>query len=158
AMARSAYREAVAYFEQALGTLPHLPETRDTRERAIDLRLALRSALYPSGDFGRVLAYLREAETLAAALDDPWRLGQVANFLSVLSTRVGRHDQAFAAARRPLALATVSACMPWRPNPSASPPTRRATIVERSTASDSPWRPSGVGGATSAWAGSPRPP
>ena len=73
-MARSAYREAVAYFEQALGTLHVCQETRDTRERAIDLRLALRSALYPSGDFGRVLASLREAETLAAALDDPWRL------------------------------------------------------------------------------------
>ena len=45
AMARSAHREAVGYFEQALSALPHLPETRDTREQAIDLRLALRSAL-----------------------------------------------------------------------------------------------------------------
>src|SRR5262245_47552591 len=30
-MARSAYREAVGYFEQALGILQHLPEQRDTR-------------------------------------------------------------------------------------------------------------------------------
>ena len=53
AMARSAYREAVAYFEQALSALSHLPEQRDTREQAIDLRLALRSALSPlSGDHG----------------------------------------------------------------------------------------------------------
>ena len=79
AMARSAYREAVGYFEQALSALPHLPETRDTREQAIDLRLALRSALRPSGDLGRILAYLREAEALAAALDDPRRLGQVSS-------------------------------------------------------------------------------
>ena len=50
AMARSAHREAVGYFEQALSALPHLPEQRDTREQAIDLRLALRSALGPSGD------------------------------------------------------------------------------------------------------------
>ena len=58
AMARSAHREAVEYFEQALSALPHLPERRDTREQAIDLRLALRSALGPSsGDWGRVLAY-----------------------------------------------------------------------------------------------------
>ena len=56
AMARSAHREAVGYFEQALSALPHLPEQRDTREQAIDLRLALRSALCPSGDFGRILA------------------------------------------------------------------------------------------------------
>jgi len=43
AMARSAYREAVTAFEQALSALSHLPETRDTREQAIDLQLALRS-------------------------------------------------------------------------------------------------------------------
>ena len=77
AMAQSAYREAVGSFEQALSALPHLPEQRDTREQAIDLRLALRTALRPSGDFGRILACLREAEALAAALDDPRRLGQV---------------------------------------------------------------------------------
>ena len=56
AVARSAYREAVGYFEQALSALAHLPEQRDTREQAIDLRLALRSALFPSGDYGRILA------------------------------------------------------------------------------------------------------
>ena len=31
-MARSAHREAVGYFEQALSALPHLPETRDTSD------------------------------------------------------------------------------------------------------------------------------
>jgi len=92
ALARSAYREAVESFEQALGVLPHLLETHDTREQAIDLRLALRSALFPSGDFGRVLAYLREAETLAVALDDPRRLAQVSNFLSVHFYRMGAYD------------------------------------------------------------------
>jgi predicted ATPase len=35
AMARSAHREAVGYFEQALSAVPHLPETRNTREQAI---------------------------------------------------------------------------------------------------------------------------
>ena len=108
AMARSAYREAVGYFEQALSALPHLPETRDTREQAIDLRLALRSALLPSGDFGRILAYLREAEALAAALDDPRRLGQVSLFLSDHFRLMGAYDQAIAAAQRALALATAS--------------------------------------------------
>jgi hypothetical protein len=33
--------------------------------QAIDLRVALRSALLPSGDWDRSLAALREAETLA---------------------------------------------------------------------------------------------
>jgi class 3 adenylate cyclase/tetratricopeptide (TPR) repeat protein len=108
ALGRSAYREAMGSFEQALSTLPHLPETRDTCEQAIDLRLALRSALFPSGDFRRVLAYLREAEALAVALDDPRRLGQVSNFLSVHFYRMGAYDQAIAAAQRVLALAMAS--------------------------------------------------
>jgi class 3 adenylate cyclase/tetratricopeptide (TPR) repeat protein len=108
ALARSAYREAVGYFEQALSALPHLPETHDTREQAIDLRLALRSALNPLGDLERILAYLREAETLAEALDDSRRLGRVSRFLSGHFHLRGTHDQAIAAAQRTLALATAS--------------------------------------------------
>jgi tetratricopeptide (TPR) repeat protein len=105
---RAAFREAVVYFEQALQALAHLPETRDTREQAIDLRLALRSALRPLGDFGRILAALREAEALAEALADPRRLGQVSGFLSIHFHHMGAYDQAIAAAQRSLALATAS--------------------------------------------------
>jgi class 3 adenylate cyclase/tetratricopeptide (TPR) repeat protein len=107
AMARSAYREAVAYFEQALRVLPHLPETRETREQAIDLRLALRSALRPLGAFERILAALHEAESLAAALNDPRRLGQVSVSLSLHFYLMGAYDQAIAAAQRALARDTV---------------------------------------------------
>jgi tetratricopeptide (TPR) repeat protein len=107
-MARSAYREAVGYFEQALSALPHLPETHDTREQAIDLRFALRSALLPSSDFGRILAYLREAEALSAALDDHRRLGQVSLFLSRHFLLMGAYDQVIAAAQRAFTLATAS--------------------------------------------------
>ena len=83
AMARSAHREAVGYFEQALSALPHLPEQRDTREQAIDLRLALRSALHAVWRLlGVSWRVLREAEALAEALDDPRRLGQVSVLLS----------------------------------------------------------------------------
>ena len=92
--------------EQALSVLPHLSEQRDTREQAIDLRLALRTALQPSGDHGRILAYLREAEALAETLDDPRRLGQVSVFLSVHFRFMGAYDQAIIAAQRTLALAT----------------------------------------------------
>jgi tetratricopeptide (TPR) repeat protein len=105
AMTRSAHREAAGYFEQALSALGHIPETRDTREQAIDLRLALRSALWPSGDLGRILAYLREAEALAATLDDPRRLGQISCFLSFHFWERGVYDQAIAAAQRALTLA-----------------------------------------------------
>jgi tetratricopeptide (TPR) repeat protein len=97
----------VGFCEQALSALPHVPETRDTREQAIDLRLALRNALFPAGDLGRILAYLREAESLAAALDDPRRLGHVSLFLSNHFRHMGAHDQAIAAAQRALAAATA---------------------------------------------------
>jgi class 3 adenylate cyclase/tetratricopeptide (TPR) repeat protein len=107
-IARSAYREAAEYFEQALGALPHLPETRDMREQAIDLQLALRTALWPSGDSERVLAYLHEAESLAEALNDLHRLGQVSGLLSVEFYFRGAYDQTIAAAQRALALATAS--------------------------------------------------
>jgi tetratricopeptide (TPR) repeat protein len=105
AMARSAHREAVGYFEQALSALEHLPEQRTTREQAIDLRLALRTALFPSRDFGRILTYLREAEALAMTLDDLHRLGQVSLFLCAHFRLMGAYDQDIATAQRVLALA-----------------------------------------------------
>jgi class 3 adenylate cyclase/tetratricopeptide (TPR) repeat protein len=107
AMMRSAYREAVGSFEQALSALPHLPEQRDTIEQAVDLRLALRAALRPVGDMRRHLATLREAEALAEALDDPRRLGQVSVFLTNHLRLMSAHDQAITAAQRALALATA---------------------------------------------------
>ena len=108
AMARSAHHEAVRYFDQALHALQHLPETRDTREQAIDLRLALRSCLDPCGDLDRALANLREAETLAVALDDPRRLGQVSVSLSLHFYLMGAYDRAIVTAQRALALAAAS--------------------------------------------------
>ena len=80
--ARSAHREALAYFEQALTALTHLPETRETREQAIDVRFDLRNSLFPLAEFGSIERYLREAETLARSLDDQRRLGWVSAYMS----------------------------------------------------------------------------
>jgi class 3 adenylate cyclase/tetratricopeptide (TPR) repeat protein len=108
ALARSAYREAVEYCEQALSALVRLPEQRETRAQAIDLWLTLRYALRPLGEFERVLTCLRQAEALAATLDDPRRLGQVSLMLSAHCRIMGAHEQAIAAGERALALATSS--------------------------------------------------
>ena len=62
----------------------------------------------PLGNSGRLLACLREAEALAATIDDPRRLRQVALFLPNCFYRMGAYDQAVAAAQRALALATAS--------------------------------------------------
>jgi len=41
AVTRSANRDAVTYFEQALDAVRHLPETRETLEQAVDIRIDL---------------------------------------------------------------------------------------------------------------------
>jgi tetratricopeptide (TPR) repeat protein len=82
ALARSATREAAAYLEQALTALNHLPETRETREQAIDVRFDLRDAFVPLAEFRRLEAYLREAEALALSLDDQRRLGWASAYFS----------------------------------------------------------------------------
>jgi len=105
AMTRSAHREAVMYFEHALGTLSHLPERRDTQEQAIDLRLELRNALLPLGELGRVLDFLHEAETLAEELDDAQRLGRVSLHMTMHCFFIGDYDRAIATGQRALALA-----------------------------------------------------
>ena len=57
AQARSAHREAVACLEEALEALRQLPETPETREQEIDVRLELRGSLYPLGEFEKMLGY-----------------------------------------------------------------------------------------------------
>jgi class 3 adenylate cyclase/tetratricopeptide (TPR) repeat protein len=77
---RGAPGEAVAYYEQALDALGHLPETHETVEQAVDLRLALRQELFSMKQGNRALAVLREAEGLAARLADQRRLGWIAAY------------------------------------------------------------------------------
>lgn len=77
AFARSANREAVTHFEQALAALSHLPASRATIEQAIDLRFDLRASLFALMDLKKALGYIREAERLARTIDDQHRLVRV---------------------------------------------------------------------------------
>ena len=105
ALARSALREAVACFEQALAALTHLPESRATQEQAIDLRFDLRNALWTLGEFRQMLDYLREAATLAEALDDQPRLGRVSAYMCRYFREMGDHDGAVESGQHALACA-----------------------------------------------------
>ena len=105
AFARSANREAVACFEQALMALGHLPETRETLEQAVDLRFDLRTSLHPLGEFERILGCLREAEGLARTLDDQRRLGQVSGYLCLNLSMTGHSTEALGFGQSTLALA-----------------------------------------------------
>src|SRR5262245_64330592 len=75
AAARSAYREAVSYFELGLVALGHLPQDQPTLEQAIELRLELRNAFGALGEHARMHDVLREAEVLASSLGDSRWLG-----------------------------------------------------------------------------------
>ncbi len=107
AAARSANREAVAWFEHALVALRHLPERPQTLEQAIDLRFSLRNALLQLGEQGRILDHLREAERLAETLGDRRRLGRVGASMAHYFWLTGEHDHAVEAGRRALAVATA---------------------------------------------------
>jgi class 3 adenylate cyclase/tetratricopeptide (TPR) repeat protein len=107
AMARSAYREAVGYFEQGLSVLPHLPDQRETLEQAIDLRFSLRNALLPLGGHRQAFEHLRAAETLAEALHDQRRLGRACAYLTESFRLMGALDRAIDSGERALALATA---------------------------------------------------
>ena len=107
AMARSAYREAMGYFEQALSALPHLPETRDTREQAIDLRLALRSALRRLATLGASWPSCARPSPSPRPSTILVGWGRSLLFLSRHFYFMGAYDQAMAAAQRAFALATA---------------------------------------------------
>jgi class 3 adenylate cyclase/tetratricopeptide (TPR) repeat protein len=102
---RSANREAVTFFEQALAALARLPQTRATVEEAIDVRFDLRNALFPLGEQARILECLREAEALGSAIDDQSRLARAASFMSTHHLAAGDHARAIEAGERALALA-----------------------------------------------------
>jgi tetratricopeptide (TPR) repeat protein len=105
ALARSANREAVTCFEEALTALGHLPETPETLEQGIDLRFDLRTSLFPLGEFGRIFGCLSEAEGLAKALDDQRRLGQLSVYLCHNLHMTGDDTKAYGFGQRARALA-----------------------------------------------------
>jgi predicted ATPase/class 3 adenylate cyclase len=81
ALTRSANREAVAYFEQALTALQHLPVSREVLQQAIDVRFDLVAPLLQLGRLQEVLSLLRETESVAERLGDEQRLARAFSYL-----------------------------------------------------------------------------
>ena len=108
AQTRSAYREAVVCYEQALAALERVPDSRAATEQAIDLRLGLRVTLNAlGGDPRPMLDHLRYAETLAETLGDQQRLGRVYANMSTTFWVAGEVDRALVSGQRALALAAT---------------------------------------------------
>jgi class 3 adenylate cyclase/tetratricopeptide (TPR) repeat protein len=103
--ARSAFQDALACFEQALGVLETLPESQATLAQAFDIRLELRPALSHLGEGRRTLERLREAEILAERLNDDRRRGRVWAFLTNIHNNLGELDEALVTGTRALDIA-----------------------------------------------------
>jgi tetratricopeptide (TPR) repeat protein len=104
AMARSAHREAVMQYEQALQALQQLPETPEINAQAIDLHLALRTALIPLGDSALILTHMRAADTLAQRLGDVDRQGRIAAYWTRDLGGMGHYAEAVSWGQRALAI------------------------------------------------------
>jgi len=94
-------------------SLQHFPEHHETLEQAIDLRLDIRNALIALGEFGAIVDHMREAETLATALDDQHRLGWVCAYMItggqlMGGQLMGDYERGLAYGQRALAIATAS--------------------------------------------------
>jgi len=105
AATRSAPAEARVWFEQALGVLGALSESRATLEEAFEIHLELRRVLSVLGDHPRMLDRLREAEALAGRLNDDRRRGRVFAFMTNIHSMLGELDEALITGTRALEIA-----------------------------------------------------
>ena len=105
AIKRSAFKEAVARFDQALDILNSLPDSQSNLEQAFDIRLDLRPVLNPLGETRKSLERTREAEQIAERLDDNHRRGRVCCFITNSHSLAGDLDEALLSGTRALKLA-----------------------------------------------------
>jgi DNA-binding NtrC family response regulator/tetratricopeptide (TPR) repeat protein len=103
--AASAHREAVACLEHALTALAELPETRETREAAVDIVFDLRNSLLPLGEFASIAQHLERARAIAQALGDHFRLCWITVYLADYYRQVGLYDRAIESGQQVLAVA-----------------------------------------------------
>jgi class 3 adenylate cyclase/tetratricopeptide (TPR) repeat protein len=106
AAARSAHRDAVVHFEQALAALGHLPTGQERDATEIDLRLRLRDELFVLGAEPDVLApHVDAALRLARAMGDTPRLSRALLQVGTIDWLKGRHREALENFRGSLSIA-----------------------------------------------------
>ena len=105
AFARSANRDAVSYFDQALEALAHLPKTQTNQAQEVDLLIDLRNALLPLGDNERIAAAVQSAVLLAAGLNDARRVSATSTLMAFVQWRLGQLNAGIVSGQRALAIA-----------------------------------------------------
>jgi class 3 adenylate cyclase/tetratricopeptide (TPR) repeat protein len=114
AAAKSAHRDAVSRFSEALAAIEHLPQSGAVMRQAFDLRFNLRTSLSPLGEFRRSLELLREAEAIANTLNDQARLARVLTFKGLYYWSIGQQDRAIEATDQAAAVAEPVGDVPAR--------------------------------------------
>ena len=106
-MARSAHREAIAFFEQALAVLGELGETSDVLGVTIDVLIARANALVVIKGAGapEVETPIQRAHELAARLGDPARIFAALWGLWFVKYQVGRYRESLELAEQLLVVA-----------------------------------------------------
>ena len=104
---RSASREAIARFEDALRAVEHLPPTSTNLERAMDVRFDLRNPLFVLADFARALAVLGDIARLAERAGDAGRLGRACAYLANAHFMLGNPAQGIELAERAAQIAAA---------------------------------------------------
>ncbi len=107
ALARAANRESAVAFESALSILERAPQTSESMEREIDIRITLGPVLFGlRGHSEAIEASYQRAQALAEKIADRRRLFQVLWGLNFTNYMAGRYAQALPPARRLLELAS----------------------------------------------------
>jgi len=105
AVARSADREAVASFEQALQLLDQQPQARETLQLGVDVRFDVKDALVLLGEFERIFPHLDEAARLARTLNDQKRLASAYRHLCHIHWMAGHLAESYRFGQDALAIA-----------------------------------------------------
>jgi tetratricopeptide (TPR) repeat protein len=112
AVACSANREALAYFEQALAVLEHMPAGRGRLEQSYDLQMNRASVLYSLSELQHIVDHLDETEALARDLDDQTRIARVSiTWLGCLAA-MGDQPRAIELGERGLTIAEANGNLP----------------------------------------------
>jgi len=102
---RSAYVATIDRFNDALAALDRLPDAEARQTDKMDVRLEMRTALWPLGRHEELEKRVLEAGTIAEQAGDIARLAKVHDYLTAHYWQAGEHDRAIEHGEKGIALA-----------------------------------------------------
>jgi class 3 adenylate cyclase/tetratricopeptide (TPR) repeat protein len=105
---RSAYTAAIEWFHEALAAVEKLPDDSARRRLQIEVRLEMRTALWPLGRHEELVQRVTEAGEFAKESGDKKLLANVYNYLTAHYWQAGEHDKAIRLGEEGIALAEAA--------------------------------------------------